>query len=666
MRCLQRLAHARRQNGVASLFTSDTFPMPVSIRSRLLLLVLSVLLPGAAAALWIISQTYQAERQAQDRHLSDVTRALAMEIDLAATQQPAELQQLLARQGLPPDWVVQVIAPGGEVVAAHPPGLADAALRLTPELRQQRAPGRELTFEATAADGLAMSAYLNTTARGWTLVSAQPDPTLIAAMSPAVQKVAAGSLLLLGIAIFGALWAARRIIEPVHALKHAASRMQRGETMTGGTTGIVECDEVAATLATAADALRHSRSELERQVAEAVKHTREAEQRISRSQHIEALGRLTGGVAHDFNNLLGVISNSAHLMQRQNSAIELQQPLAATLRAVAVGSRLTQQLLRFAAQQPICAQPVELAQMLPWLRELMQTVLGARIEVTVAVAPNTPRVTIDSNELELALTNLTLNARDAMPLGGHLSLQARRAHEDEVPDLPDGDYVLITLSDDGLGIDDDVAGQVFEPFFTTKEVGQGTGLSLAQVMGFCKQAGGTARLTSTEGLGTTVSLLLPARDEISIPAAPAPQIPDSQMPSIDGARLLLVEDNDDLAAVTAALLGRLGCEVRRAADSQGALRLIANEPAFDVVLSDIRMPGGMDGLSLARVLRDHCPDLPVVLISGYAAQTLDGEDFVVLLKPCPPTALIAALHDAIEGPAAHRVKLRQSLPLSAG
>ena len=640
--------------------------MPVSIRSRLLLLVLSVLVPGAAAALWIISQTYQAERQALERHLSDTTRALATVIDMAATQRPAELQQLLARQGLPPDWVVQVITPGGQIVAVQPRGLADAAPPLTPAVKQQLAPGRELAFDATAADGRAMRAYLHTTARGWTLVCALPQPTLMAGMPPVVQKVVLGSLLLLGLAVFGALWAARHIVEPVHALKRAARRMHSGQPMTARSTGIVECDEVAVALSTAGNALRHSRSELEREVADAVKRTREAEQRISRSQHIEALGRLTGGVAHDFNNLLGVISNSAHLMQRQNSATELQQPLAATLRAVAVGSRLTQQLLRFAAQQPVCAQPVDLAQTLPELRELMQTVLGARIEVTVAVAPGTPRVTIDKNELELTLTNLTLNARDAMPLGGHLSLQARRAHEDEVPDLPDGDYVLITVSDDGLGINDDVADRVFEPFFTTKEVGQGTGLSLAQVMGFCKQAGGTARLTSTEGLGTTVSLLLPARDEISIPAAPAPQMPDSQAPSIDGARLLLVEDNDDLAEVTAALLGRLGCKVRRATDSQSALRLIADEPAFDVVLSDIRMPGGMDGLGLARVLRDHCPDLPVVLLSGYAAPIHADDDFVVLSKPCPPNTLVAAIHDAIEGPAAHRLNLQQGSPLSAG
>ena len=355
-------------------------------------------------------------------------------------------------------------------------------------------------------------------------------------------------------------------------------------------------------------------------------------------------------MAHDFNNLLGVISNSAHLMQRHATAAEWQAPLAATLRAVAVGSRLTQQLLRFAAQQPLCARPVDLAQALHELRDMLQTVMGSRTEVTVAVAAGTPRVTVDVNELELALTNLTLNARDAMPLGGHLRLQARRAHDDEVPDLPDGDYVLITVSDDGLGIDDDAAGRVFEPFFTTKEAGQGTGLSLAQVMGFCVQAGGTARLTSTEGLGTTVSLILPACEDVPALAMVLPRTPAH---SIDGARLLLVEDNDDLAEVTEALLSRLGCQVHRTADPQGALRLIAEEPAFDVVLSDIKMPGGMDGLGLARVLRELCPDLPVVLISGYTEQTTDHDDFVVLDKPCPPTKLIAALHEAIEGPAAH-------------
>ncbi len=472
-----------------------------------------------------------------------------------------------------------------------------------------------------------------------------------AADPQSVQKLAAGSLLLLGLAMWAAFWMAGRITAPLHSLKQAADRMQAGELVATQATGIAECNEVAAALTQAADGLRSSRSKLELEVAAALTRTREAEQRISRSQHIEALGRLTGGVAHDFNNLLGVISNSAHLMQRQSAAAELQAPLAATLRAVAVGSRLTKQLLRFAAQQPGCARPIDLAGALHELRDLLQTVTGARTEVTVAVAPGTPLVRGDAHELELALTNLSLNARDAMPLGGHLRLQARRAHDDEVPDLPDGDYVLITVSDDGLGIDDEVAGRVFEPFFTTKEAGQGTGLSLAQVMGFCVQAGGTARLTSTEGLGTTVSLLLPACEDAMAPLGAAE--PDSPAPSIEGARLLLVEDNDDLAEVTEALLSRLGCEVSRVVDPQGALRLIADEPAFDVVLSDIKMPGGMDGLGLARVLRDACPDLPVVLISGYAAKTLAGEDFIVLDKPCQPAELVAALHGAIEGPAAH-------------
>jgi signal transduction histidine kinase len=620
--------------------------MTVSIRSRLLLLALSVLVPGGAAALWAISQTYHAERQTADRQLRDTTRALATVIDREALQRPAELQQLIAGEGLPPDWVVQVIAPGGEVVAVQPPGLTNATPSLASSLQSRPTPGRELAVEATSTRGQSMNVYLRTTPHGWTLLSAAPAITLITPMPHAVQKVMAGSLLLLGIAVFGALWVARRINSPVNALNQAVLRPRDDASHALTATGHVERHEVAGAVTAAADNLRQSRSELERHVANAVGQARDAERQRSRSQRIEALGRLTGGVAHDFNNLLGIISNSAHLIQRHTNAVDLQAPLAATFRAVAVGSRLTQQLLRFAGQHQVNAQAVDLSRALPDLQDLIQTVLGARTEVTVAVAPDTPCVTIDSNELELALTNLTLNARDAMPFGGHLRLQARRAHEDEVPDLPDGDYVLITISDDGMGIDDDVAGRVFEPFFTTKVVGEGAGLSLAQVMGFCVQAGGTARLTSTEGLGTTVSLLLPAR-HADTPIAPS--VPDSTLPSIDGARLLLVEDNDDLAEVTAALLGRLGCEVQRAVDSQDALRLIADEPAFDVVLSDIKMPGAMDGLGLARVLRNDRPNLPVVLLSGYTAQTLADENFIVLAKPCPPTMLIAALHDAIEG-----------------
>lgn len=634
--------------------------MTAPLRSRLLLLVFSVLAPGVAAAVWVISQTYQAERESLSRQLRDTTVALATVIDRAAVQRPAELQQLIAQEHLPPDWVVQVIAPGGEIVAAQPPGPAATLSHLPSEFQQRPAPGRELALEIASTQGRAMNVHLSTTARGWTLLGAAPTPTLTGAMPVAVKKVVVGSLALLGLALAGVLWAARGIADAAREPKQLALRATSGEAIKAGSSGSTESDDSATALTTAADTLRQSRSELERHVADAVQKTRDAERQASRSQRIEALGRLTGGVAHDFNNLLGIISNSAHLIERQTSGVDVQAALAATLRAVAVGSRLTQQLLRFAGQHQVNAHAVDLSRALPDLRDLMQTVLGARTEVAVAVAPGTACVTIDTNELELALTNLALNARAAMPLGGRLRVEARRAHGDEVPDLPDGDYVLITVSDNGLGIDDDAAGRVFEPFFTTKAVGQGTGLSLAQVLGFCVQAGGTARLTSTEGLGTTVSLLLPARpaDTAISPVASAPSVssvPSAALaPSIDGSRVLLVEDNDDLAAMTKALLIGWGCEVERAAASEAALRLIADEPAFDVVLSDIRMPGGMDGLGLARVLRDYCPDLPVVLLSGYAALTLDDEDFIVLTKPCPPTALITALHGAIEGVAAHR------------
>lgn len=391
----------------------------------------------------------------------------------------------------------------------------------------------------------------------------------------------------------------------------------------------------------------------DRRETDAAAGARRAEQLISRSQHIEALGRLTGGVAHDFNNLLGVISNSAHLIRMHSSDPALHAPVSAALRAVEAGTRLTQHLLRLAGRAPqTCPQVLDLDRFLPGMEPLLKTVLGPRIEVSVWVAPESPSVEVDASELELALTNLALNARDAMRTGGHLRLQARLAVEDEVPDLPAGRYLLLTISDDGVGLPDDLAERVFEPFFTTKAMGQGTGLSLAQVMGFCVQAGGTARLTTTEGLGTTVSLLLPAAAIApALVAPPEPAVAWPELPSIADARVLLVEDNLDLAEVTVSLLSSLGCRVQHARGPQEALRWIVTGSEFDVVLSDVMMGGGMSGVDLARELRRRRPALPVLLISGYTNSWSSTDDFVLLRKPCEPEQLVNALHDAIDGAA---------------
>ena len=740
--------------------------MPISIRSRLLWLVLSALLPAVAAALLIIVRTFNVEQEALERNLRDTTRALSLVVDgeltrraaiarvlsssrlldhgpdipadnlasfelqarramqgmegwveldsstlalldtrlpsgappppvrqpgarqlverpligpleaastggdlraaaiqpverngrtvlnVSVTIVPAELQRIIDHQHLLAGWVAAIVDSRGTVVARHPGGTRNAGLPLGADLKALLARQDEALFESATLDGTPSVGVFSKSPSGWTYVTALPRAQFGGGVPAAVLQVGLGSLALLGLAVAGALWVSRRIVQPVQSLKEAAARMQAGLPVERRSTGMQECDEVVAALAEAAEAMQHARADLERQVAAAVTRTREAEQRVSRSQRVEALGRLTGGVAHDFNNLLGVISNSAYLIQRHATDPQLQVPLAATLRAVEVGSRLTQQLMRFAGRQPVRPQAIDLGSYLPEVQELMKMVLGKRIQVTVSVAPDTRRISVDSAELELALINLALNARDAMPTSGELWVSARNADEDDAAGLPGSPqlrYVLITVTDNGVGIDDSVAARVFEPFFTTKEVGKGTGLGLSQVHGFCVQAGGAARLASTQGLGTTVSLLLPASVGEVQRSAPAGGEPgQDSYPGLQHRRVLLVEDNEELADVTAALLATYGASAERASSPQQALeRLAGNEP-FDVVLSDIVMPGAMDGIALAHELRERRPELPVVLISGYSSALAGAYEFPVLHKPCTPEQLLGALQRAIE------------------
>ncbi len=734
--------------------------MPVTIRSRLLLLVLAVLVPGVLGMAFLIARTFDAERDAHFRTLRDTARAMSMLVDrelanrtaiarvlshsrwldqglplsaeahagierlarravqgtqgwvelrasegrvlldtrwsggtrpatatpVAEPHEPlvdeprtlplrqegglaytavvepvrrdgqtvfnvivglpvSELQRVIDAQQMSDDWVGAVLDSRATVMARHPGGAAFVGKRATPDVLARLAESREGLFHSVSLDGSLTTGYYHTAAGGWTYISAMPRSQFGGLFAQAVLPLTMGALLLLLAAIAGAVWLSRRIVTPVHALKHAAARVQAGLPVPYTPTGIVECDEVACALAEASEAIRHNRDDLQRQVEEAVQRTRLAEQRVSKSQRVEALGRLTGGVAHDFNNLLGIISNSAHLIQRHPAAAELQVPLGATLRAVEVGGQLTQHLLRFAGRRPVRPQRVELGRYLPELQELLRTVVGRRVEFSVQVAPGTLPICVDSGELELSLINLALNARDAMPGGGEVRVHARNAEPEDTEGLPAGPYVLITVSDDGQGIPPELAARVFEPFFTTKPVGKGTGLGLSQVHGFCTQAGGAARLASTPGLGTTVSMILRAGvDDTQEPPAAGP----APMQQIRGTRVLLVEDNRALGDVTAALLQSHGATVLRAAHAAEALALLDGGAAVDVVLSDVVMAGERDGLELAHRLRRDRPALPVLLISGFSTAA-DASDFTVLRKPTTETELLAALHDALAG-----------------
>jgi len=575
--------------------------------------------------------------------------------ELVITVLPVELQRVIDAQALTPGSVGAVLDNQGTLVARYPGGATYVGRPATADLLRHLQDRSEALFQSVSLDGQPTTVFFSRAPMGWTYVLGMPVNVFAGRLPDAAVRIGVGTLLLLGLAVAGALWLARRIVDPVQGLQRAVLELQSGQPVQVHITGLVECDEVNVALTEAARTIRSNRAELERQVAAAVERTRLAEQQAAQGQRVAAVGRLTAGVAHDLNNLLGVISNSAHLIQRHPAAADLQVPLSATRRAVQMGSQLTQHLLRFAGRKSVKHQQVRLGLVLPELQELLSSLLGSRVKVSVHVAPGTAAVHTDASELEIAIIHLALNARDAMPSGGELRLRARDATADDLshnPGLAPGRYVLVTVGDDGAGIAPELAAHAFEPFYTSKGLGQGSGLGLSQVHGFCTQAGGAARLDSTPGLGTTVTLLLPAVCE------PADSTPASMPAEVDvqaamrgqiaGARVLLVEDNAALGDITTELLEAHGARIQRAASAAQALHLVAEGQVFDAVLSDVMMPGAMDGLALARRLRVLRPLLPVVLITAFGqcvAGTVD--EFKVLSKPCPPNELLLALSEAI-------------------
>ena len=383
---------------------------------------------------------------------------------------------------------------------------------------------------------------------------------------------------------------------------------------------------------------------------EEVARREQAEAALKQSQRLEAIGQLTGGVAHDFNNLLMVVAGNAQRIKRAISA-DLIPPRALEAIEIAVtrGANLTRQLLAFSRQQPHEPRPVKLQERLSSIQQMLEASLRGDIDVSVKFDQHLWPAHIDVGEFDLALLNLAVNARDAMPNGGHLSISAENVlrHNDHAIDL-DGEFVAVRVADSGSGIPPDVISRVFEPFFTTKEVGKGTGLGLSQVYGFARQVGGTAKIDSEIGRGTTVTLFLPRAAE---PAAGA-QAPEERGGVQRGkGSILMVEDNAEVAEVTRDVLEDLGYTTAHAADAHAALKLIdADWSRFDAVLSDVVMPGSLSGLDLARIIRDrHGPYLPVVLVSGYSGEAHAATEagFLLLRKPFKRDEIGEALSEVI-------------------
>ncbi|HEX2555863.1 MAG TPA: ATP-binding protein [Microvirga sp.] len=379
-----------------------------------------------------------------------------------------------------------------------------------------------------------------------------------------------------------------------------------------------------------------------------------AEAALKQAQRLEAVGQLTGGVAHDFNNLLMVVNGNVDRLRRYPVADERQRRALDAIEAAAKrGASLTRQLLSFSRRQTHEPVAIDLAERLPQIQDMLRSSLRGDIVVELDVADGLWPIKADPSELELAILNIAVNARDAMQAGGRLTVAARNVLSDDAAALGlKGAFVALGMSDTGAGIPPDVLARVFEPFFTTKEVGKGTGLGLSQVYGFAKQSGGTATIASEPGRGTTVTLYLPRTTE-AVPAAAADEArPSEPAPRRERrGRVLLVEDNADVAEISRGRLEEFGYEVLHAPDAGTARAMLRQAGgAVDLVFSDIVMPGDWNGLDLARaVRRDYGGEVPVLLATGYSdvAQSAADEGFPILRKPYGEAELREAVAKAI-------------------
>jgi PAS domain S-box-containing protein len=374
------------------------------------------------------------------------------------------------------------------------------------------------------------------------------------------------------------------------------------------------------------------------------------EDQLRHAQKMEAIGQLTGGVAHDFNNIMTVIMGNLDNLQRYLPDVtEPQRMIVALRRAATRAANLTHRLLAFARRQPLEPEPIDVNRLVTGMWDLLRRTLGEGIAVETALPGELWRILADPSELESALLNLAVNGRDAMPMGGTLTIAAADvrldAGEAAAQDVAPGDYVLIAVSDTGIGMTPAILARAFEPFFTTKEVGQGSGLGLPQVYGFVKQSGGQVKIESTPGCGTTVRLYLPrlgSGDRAGDMGGDAPET-SAQRPD---ATILVVEDDDDVRRHAVGILRELGYRVVEAADGPAALRLLGAEPRIDLLFADVVLPGGLDGHALAERARALRPGLKVLLTTGYVRST-DGEAGLIP-KPFTHAGLAARIGRLLE------------------
>jgi signal transduction histidine kinase len=384
---------------------------------------------------------------------------------------------------------------------------------------------------------------------------------------------------------------------------------------------------------------------------------RSLESQLVQAQKMDAIGKLTGGIAHDFNNLLAAVIGGLSLLdKRAELGVEQRRILSMTKRAAEQGSELVRRLLAFARRQNLEPKPIHLGALQEAVSDLLTHTLGGLVNIEWKMSSGSWKVFADQAQLELALVNLIINARDAMPAGGTVTVEVEN-HQlpaSNWAELACGDYVLLSVTDTGTGISPDDLEKVMEPFFTTKEMGKGSGLGLSMVYGFAKQSNGAFRLKSEVGRGTTAELWLPRAPSDAV-SPPRNRKQDKPRRAMRNLRVLLVDDHPEVRITTAALLTDLGHLVTEAANGPEALKALKDGDCdYDVMISDYAMPH-QSGTEFLREAREFCPNVPALIITGYAeADAISDcpEAIEILLKPFTPAKLEETLHRLCAVPAA--------------
>lgn len=485
--------------------------------------------------------------------------------------------------------------------------------------------------ESTTLDGTPSLTYLTPpNTFGWSVVVAIPKAVLDGAARKASMKAMGASGVMLLLLLVSAGYGARALSRSAEQLSLASQALGNNQVPPPMSSGVREFDEVAAALHNAGLKAQEATRVLEQRVEEAVRAEADAQAKLLQSQKLELVGRLTAGVAHDFNNLLQTMTTAHQVLKPRLSDERDQRLLSSAVRATSKAAELVRQMMMLGRAHALKPAPLHIADAVLKGQELTSKAVGRDVALTAAIQADLPAVFVDPTQFDMALLNLVFNARDAMPAGGSIHITARLARDGEAVDLAPGPYVRLEVADTGAGMAPETAARAFEPFFTTKPVGAGTGLGLAQVHAFAHHSGGSVQLDSAPGKGTRVALYLPVSDQAPVPGAdPAPLPSPSVQP---GLKVLMVEDDALVSSVVSSALRAVGHEVHLCHNADEAVAVLEARGEVDVLLTDVIMPGGMNGAELVEWASRHRPDVRAIVMTGYA-DNLSGIKAPVLRKP---------------------------------